>query len=182
MKITNFRNYVTPGREKAFVEVFATATVDVTTGVLWWEKTETKDVARRVGGGWYFADTGRVAPKYLVEGLENAYLAEVELVEWRRMPAKPRTLDLNGRGKVRRGWSFFICSWSPWISQGMGVDEEYKKELLHSIELYRDQIFDRPEYAAGEGWDDLEALQQVTIEDSLGRWFKSLASSASVDT
>jgi hypothetical protein len=56
--------------------------------------------------------------------------------------------------------------------KGLPVDEEYKKELLHSIELYRDQILERPEYSADEGWDDLEALQQVTLGDMNERWFK----------
>lgn len=49
--------------------------------------------------------------------------------------------------------------------RGLPVDEEYKKELLHSIEKYQDQILERPEYSPHEGWDDLEALQQATLGD-----------------
>jgi len=52
------------------------------------------------------------------------------------------------------------------------VDEGYKQLLLNSIDLYRDQIIDRPVYAPDEGWDDLEAIQQVTLGDMGERWFK----------
>jgi hypothetical protein len=59
--------------------------------------------------------------------------------------------------------------------KGLPVDEEYKNELLHSIELYRDQILDRPECLLHEGWDDLEALQQVTLGDMNERWLQERA-------
>ena len=52
------------------------------------------------------------------------------------------------------------------------VNEGYKKMLLQSIELYRDHIIDRPVYAHNEGWDDLEAIQQVTLADMGERWFR----------
>jgi hypothetical protein len=52
------------------------------------------------------------------------------------------------------------------------VDEKYKKELLHSIELYRDQILGFPENTFDGGWDDLESLQQITLGDTLERWFQ----------
>ena len=45
------------------------------------------------------------------------------------------------------------------------VDQEYRDRLLHSIDLYADHIVARPVYAPEEGWDDLEALQQVTLSD-----------------
>lgn len=45
------------------------------------------------------------------------------------------------------------------------VDQEYRGRLLHSIDLYADHIVARPVYAPDEGWDDLEALQQVTLSD-----------------
>jgi hypothetical protein len=38
----------------------------------------------------------------------------------------------------------------------------YRAALLRSIDRYADQFIDRPDYAPDEGWDDLEALQQVT--------------------
>ncbi len=45
------------------------------------------------------------------------------------------------------------------------VDDDYRRWLFRSINLYADQIVERPEYRYGEGWDDLEALQQVTLGD-----------------
>lgn len=57
------------------------------------------------------------------------------------------------------------------------VDQEYRGRLLHSIDVYAEHIVARPVYAADEGWDDLEALQQVTLSDwmemSLRKEFKS---------
>ena len=49
------------------------------------------------------------------------------------------------------------------------VDEQYRAALLKSIDTYRDQILARPLYAPDEGWDDLEALQQVTLGDVMER-------------
>lgn len=49
------------------------------------------------------------------------------------------------------------------------VDEQYRAALLASIDTYRDQILARPHYAHDEGWDDLEALQQVTLGDLMER-------------
>lgn len=49
------------------------------------------------------------------------------------------------------------------------VDEQYRAALLKSIDIYRDQILGRPLYAPDEGWDDLEALQQVTLGDVMER-------------
>jgi hypothetical protein len=50
------------------------------------------------------------------------------------------------------------------------VCEEYRAALFKSIDLYRDQIISRPAYTNGEGWDDLEALQQVTLGDRMEQW------------
>jgi len=52
------------------------------------------------------------------------------------------------------------------------VDNEYKSLLLQSIELYRDHIINRPVYAPDDGWDDLEAIQQVTLGDMGERWIR----------
>jgi hypothetical protein len=49
--------------------------------------------------------------------------------------------------------------------KGLPVDENYRCWLYRSINLYADQIVTRPVYAPEEGWDDLEALQQVTLGD-----------------
>ncbi len=45
------------------------------------------------------------------------------------------------------------------------VDQEYRRWLRHSLWHYADQIIARPEYQPGEGWDNLEALQQVALGD-----------------
>ena len=50
---------------------------------------------------------------------------------------------------------------------GLPVDEDYRAALLASIDTYREQLLARPVYAPDEGSDDLEALQQVTLEDML---------------
>lgn len=52
------------------------------------------------------------------------------------------------------------------------VDNEYKGQLLNSIDLYHDNIINRPVYAPDEGWNDLEAIQQVTLSDMNSRWFR----------
>lgn len=54
------------------------------------------------------------------------------------------------------------------------VDESYKSQLLKSIEIYRDQLLERPEIPVDGGWDDLEALQQVTLSDAMERRLKSI--------
>lgn len=53
--------------------------------------------------------------------------------------------------------------------RSLPVDEHYRAALLQSIDTYRDQILARPRYAPHEGWDDLEALQQVTLGDAMER-------------
>lgn len=52
------------------------------------------------------------------------------------------------------------------------VDNEYKAHLLNSIDLYYDHIINRPVYAVDEAWDDLEAIQQVTLGDLNEKWFR----------
>lgn len=52
------------------------------------------------------------------------------------------------------------------------VDNGYKAHLLNSIERYHDEIINHPVYAPEEGWDDLEAIQQVTLGDMNARWFR----------
>ncbi len=49
--------------------------------------------------------------------------------------------------------------------RGMAVQGEYKSRLYAALYKYADQFIDRPHDKHGEGWDDLEALQQVTLGD-----------------
>lgn len=48
------------------------------------------------------------------------------------------------------------------------VGDEYRQRLRKALYQYADQIVERPFYKPNEGWDDLEALQQV----ALGDWFE----------
>jgi hypothetical protein len=52
---------------------------------------------------------------------------------------------------------------------GLSVDEQYRAALLKSIDIYGDQILALPLNAPDESWDDLEALQQVTLGDVMER-------------
>lgn len=52
---------------------------------------------------------------------------------------------------------------------GLPVSEPYQAALLASIDTYRDHFLSRPVHAPHEGWDDLEALQQVTLGDMMER-------------
>ena len=45
------------------------------------------------------------------------------------------------------------------------VDCFYKAALHRSLDRYARQFVARPEYKPEEGWDNLEALQQVTLGD-----------------
>ena len=54
------------------------------------------------------------------------------------------------------------------------VDPQYRAQLLKSIKKYADQIIARPQYAPNEGWDGLEALQQVTLGDMMERSLQEL--------
>ena len=47
--------------------------------------------------------------------------------------------------------------------------DTYRAQLLQSLDTYRAQILERPAYQPDQGWDDLEALQQVTLGDMMER-------------
>ena len=49
--------------------------------------------------------------------------------------------------------------------RGMAVSSEYVSQLYAALYKYADQFVERPHYKPEEGWDDLEALQQVTLGD-----------------
>jgi len=54
------------------------------------------------------------------------------------------------------------------------VDEAYRAHLLINLERYREKILLRPVYSSDEGWDDLEALQQVTLGNLMEAHLKAL--------
>lgn len=47
------------------------------------------------------------------------------------------------------------------------VQEYFRRWLYRSLNLYADQVVERPLYKPEKGWDDLEALQQVTLGDMM---------------
>lgn len=59
------------------------------------------------------------------------------------------------------------------------VDERYRAALLGSIDTCREQILARPVDAPAGGWDDLEALQQVTLGDAMERALRKKAGGGS---
>ena len=58
--------------------------------------------------------------------------------------------------------------------KALPVDEQYRASLLINLERYWEAILKRPEYAHDEGWDDLEALQQVTLAQQMERSLQHL--------
>ena len=72
MRISDFEMI---GRtEGKFDERFEFATVVVTTGYLWWKKSELRTVARQLGETWFFIDSGELTPVFQVEKLWSDYL------------------------------------------------------------------------------------------------------------
>jgi hypothetical protein len=51
--------------------------------------------------------------------------------------------------------------------QRLPVRNGYRTALLRSIDKYAEQIINRPIFPPEDGWDDLEALQQVTLGDMM---------------
>jgi hypothetical protein len=53
------------------------------------------------------------------------------------------------------------------LIRALPIDKTYASGLLASLYNYADQLVERPCYLRGEGWNDLEALQQVTLGDMM---------------
>ena len=58
----------------------------------------------------------------------------------------------------------------------MAVQSEYVSRLYAALYKYADQFIDRPHYAPDDGWDDLEALQQVMLSDWMEESIRCYAS------
>lgn len=56
------------------------------------------------------------------------------------------------------------------------VGDDYRCRLRHALYQYADQIVNRSHYKPEEGWDNLEALQQVTLGDWMEETLRSTAS------
>lgn len=51
--------------------------------------------------------------------------------------------------------------------QRLSIGGFYRAALLRSIDRYADQIVERPAISPEGAWDDLEAVQQVTLGDMM---------------
>jgi hypothetical protein len=69
MKVSNFRDYERTG--DSILNWRFTATIDVTTGYLWWKKTEPKKIAKKVLSNWFFMDGTGFTPGVDVELMEK---------------------------------------------------------------------------------------------------------------
>ena len=77
MKLSNF--VLTPTKDYEFF-----AEVSVTTGALWWKRTERHKIRNPGSGSWHFVDTGEKLheiPNFTVKQLFRAYLAQKSLSE-----------------------------------------------------------------------------------------------------
>ena len=73
MKISNFELLEIIGTSP--VNWKFRARVDVTTGFIF-KKVKTVDIYQQFGSSWYFVDTGKFTPGYLVENLVRAFEAD----------------------------------------------------------------------------------------------------------
>ena len=71
MKISNFKVLDNNGLKLA--------EIDVETGIFFWKKKIRKQIARSIGGYWYFVDSGEYTPAYQAEEAERAYKAQIAL-------------------------------------------------------------------------------------------------------
>lgn len=74
MKLSNFVLTRKKGKSELDWEFFAE--VDVTTGALWWKKTERREIRKEYGGDWHFTDTGKFTPGFQVEEFARAWKAK----------------------------------------------------------------------------------------------------------
>ena len=73
MKITNF-NVIKERKSEYGCSTAYKATVDIHTGIWFWEKIETKEVFKdEFQVNWIFTDTGKFTPEYEVEKLFRAW-------------------------------------------------------------------------------------------------------------
>lgn len=71
MKLSDFVLTHTKGDSLLSKEYFAE--VSVTTGFLWWKRTERRKIYREIIGFWRFLDSGEYTPLLQAERLESAY-------------------------------------------------------------------------------------------------------------
>jgi len=77
MKLSNFK--LIEKKKEGFVTYSYRATVEVETGLLWWKKTETKEIRKgRYDVFWHFIDTGKFTPGFVVKDFERVWNANNE--------------------------------------------------------------------------------------------------------
>jgi hypothetical protein len=79
MKLSNFNMVKITGRSPLDRTYFAE--VDVTTGFLWWKKTERLMITKEYAGYWHFVDTGKFCPDLQAEYLERSWTAKSKINE-----------------------------------------------------------------------------------------------------
>lgn len=57
----------------------------------------------------------------------------------------------------------------------LSIDEKYRARLRATLYRYAQDFTERPFYKPGEGWDDLEALQQTTLANALEDNLRAMA-------
>ena len=77
MTLSEFVLTHTKGKKALDREYFAD--VSVTTGALWWKRTERHKIRRDYTGFWHFVDTGKFTPGFQAENLARAYAARASL-------------------------------------------------------------------------------------------------------
>ena len=73
MKLSNFKLIRT--EKVCNVDFKFFGEVDVTTGILWFKKTETKNIYRAIADMWYFSDTGLICPFFQIYQLVRVWNA-----------------------------------------------------------------------------------------------------------
>lgn len=73
MKLSNFKLEKTEGKNALNWKFFAS--VDVSTGFLFWRKTERRNICRHYGDFYFFTDNGKYTPAYQAEALASAWTA-----------------------------------------------------------------------------------------------------------
>ena len=78
MKLSNFKLDRIEGKSVLDKRLFAT--VDVTTGFLWWKKTENRPIVRSYGEFFRFKDTGEPTPGLQAEELRRRHEAKTGII------------------------------------------------------------------------------------------------------
>ncbi len=73
MKLSNFQVVRVDG--KTALDKKLHATVDVTSGALWWKRTVNRPIVREYAGLFRFSDTGELTPGFEAEELQRRYSA-----------------------------------------------------------------------------------------------------------